>query len=654
MSRADTPFYQRRMSETNAPTPSSGSARPEMFRANSDMSGMMSNANEQDTEYVCMQQIDEMRTAHEAHIMSMKESHERELQSLRTYLTILEKRRGGAQPLSGQNLTLDIVRSALRPGDQSASTAGTTASIQSFDLSLENQRRASNDLMAENEALKRKLSLSRKAQADLGDIRRERDTLRASGENDRRRIGQLKDIVRKAKEDIKSLRSATDDLEARLVAANNERLDALEEFQQAAEKVHKLSLREDELLHDREELCTQLIEADPNWNGVVLGKAAITTSSSVPRTGIDAQEQIKSLKHQMAEKDARIAELERTNFLQKAAQTQSQTVDELILIAERAEFEEQLQAYKDKLTYTESERDKYNSLLHAELRRHMRNSMKQPGSLTPKIDNEVANTTANRIASVRDKSDSPLEPSANGGLEMELQKCIREIIMYKLDIKGYKKDIKRAHAELQGLRSGTTPNPGHMLRSTTSRHHRTPTDSEGLGISISELSALRTPSLPSSAIEKTPSSVPSSAIDRNPPPLIAPPRRPSAASQIFNPSPTNVARPPLMTDKELPEQPSSRPVRAAVSRHPSANTSIKIDRYESHRSYSDTSVPTTTRPPVMPDSATGLMLNTMAPGYLPRGRNSLPPRPFAGTISPLGEKPMPQSAIAPRAKEGHF
>jgi hypothetical protein len=641
------------MSETNAPGTTNGPARPEMFRFNSGMSGMTSNANEQDAEYVSMQQIDDMRAAHEAHIMSMKESHERELQSLRTYLTILEKRRTGSQPLPSQNLTLDIARSALRPGDQSASTAGTTASVQSFELSLESQRRASSDLMAENEALKRKLSLSRKAQADLGDIRRERDTLRASSENDRRRIGQLKDIVRKAKDDIKSLRSATDDLEARLVAANNERLDALEEFQQAAEKVHKLSLREDELLHDREELCTRLFEADPSWNGVVLGRAAVTASSTLPQADIDLQEQNTSLKRQMAEKDARIAELERSHAIQKAVQTQTQTVDELILIAERAEFEEQLQAYKDRLTYTESERDKYNSLLHAELRRQMRNSMKQPGSLTPKINNEVANTTADRIASVRDKSDSPLEPPSDEGLEMELQKCITEIIMYKLDIKGYKKDIKRAHAEIQGLRSGTTPNPGEMSRSTTS-HHRTPTDSEGLGISISELSAVRTPSLPSSAVDKTPSSLPTSAVDRNPPPLIAPPRRPSAASQIFNPSPTNLTRPPLSTEKQLPDPPSSRPIRAAISRQASANTSIKIDRYESHRSYSDTALPTTTRPPTTATVANGLMHKTMTTGHLPRGRNSLPPRPRAGTISPLSEKPMPQSAIAPRMKEGHF
>jgi hypothetical protein len=237
---------------------------------------------------------------------------------------------------------------------------------------------------------------------------------------------------------------------------------------------------------------------------------------------------------------------------------------------------------------------------------------------------------------------------------MELQKCIEEIIMYKLDIKGYKKDIKRAHAEIQGLRTGTTPNPEGMSRSTTSRHHRTPTDSDGLGISISELSAVRTPSLPSSAIDKTPSSIPSSAVDRHLPPLIAPPRRPSAASQIFNPSPTNVTRPPLLVDKQLPVAPSSRPVRAAISRQPSANTSIKIDRYESHRSYSDTAIPTTTRPPAVAAGANGLMLKTMTTGHLPRGRNSLPPRPFAGPTSPLGDKQMPQSAIAPRIKEGHF
>jgi hypothetical protein len=633
----------------------------------------MSIPNEQDTEYGLIQQIDEMRAAHEAHTLSLKESHERELQSLRTYLAILEKRRVASQPSMSQSLTLDIARSAARPGDQSASTAGTSASVQSFESSLENQRR-SNDLLAENEALKRKLSLSRKAQADLGDIRRERDVLRSAADNDRRRIGQLKDIVRKAKDDIKSLRSATDDLEARLVAANNERLDAIEEFQQAAEKVHKLTLREDELLHDREELCTRLFDADPSWDGVVLGKAADKPHENAPSTEGNDHEQIKELQRQMAEKDARIAELEQNNSAEKATHAQTRTVDELILIAERAEFQEQLQLYRDKVAYAETERDKYNSLLHAELRRQMRNSMKNPGSLTPKINNEIASTTADRISSARGPSDSPLEPPSEAGLEVELQKCIEEIIMYKLDIKGYKKDIKRANAEIQGLRSGgpTTPDPGTLSRSTTSRHRAT--GSEGLGISVSDISAARTPSLPSSAI------------DNNKPHSFLGPatRRPSAANALSAPSMApnhHPSRAAPETQKQLPAPPPPPPAGRSprpVSRQPSsANTSIKIDRHESssHRTHSDpTTAPSRSSTILMGATTTAaaaaahnLMLQTA--GHLPRGRNSLPPRPFAETLSPRRLEKSTTAADAliaaaaaaaappppPRVvKEGHF
>lgn len=143
-----------------------------------------------------------MRSAHGAHLGSLKDAHEREIESHRSYISFLEKRRGIQQVQawsSKQVLTIDTSHSTPKGAELTSADASATT-LQSWGSSLESQKRTSQEATAENEALKRKLSLCRKAVAESGDVRRERDQLRDAAERSDRRIVQLKDTVRKAKD----------------------------------------------------------------------------------------------------------------------------------------------------------------------------------------------------------------------------------------------------------------------------------------------------------------------------------------------------------------------------------------------------------------------------------------------------------------------
>lgn len=175
-----------------------------------------------DSEAMLLEQIAIMRTSHEVHLHSLKESHERELESQRSYIAFLETTRRmipiPACQSSKTLLTIDTTHTGSKDGDLfSADASATTAHSWDFN---ENQRRISQEATAETEALKRKLSLCRKAVAEAGEIRRERDHLREIADRSDKRIMQLKDIVRKGKDHEKTLRNAISDLEARLVTVS--------------------------------------------------------------------------------------------------------------------------------------------------------------------------------------------------------------------------------------------------------------------------------------------------------------------------------------------------------------------------------------------------------------------------------------------------
>ncbi|CAK4030713.1 Hypothetical predicted protein [Lecanosticta acicola] len=521
-----------------------------------------------DLEDVLIAQTAAMRASHEAHVASLKETHEREVASYRAYISLLENQRmantarpdpQNATARERQHLTIDTCQP--RHNGLLSSCVSASTSLQSFELSLENQKRKSLEAAAEVESLKRKLELSRKAQADLGDVRRERDQLREATDKSDRRIAQLKDLVRKAKEKERAAKNAAAALEAALESANNERLDVLEGFHEACTQIRKLRQRERELIKEQNEINNRYGMTEANIKRVrPLGRES---------TKIDYQElerrrntlrhdpllqQLDELRQMVAEKAAKILELENANELSTGSQQDPKV---------------QLERTRQELIATQQDRDRYNSLLHSELRRQSRIAGQKLNLTTPQIEAEASKALSQRLradsahATAKEATDreAQSEMTKIEILEQELQHCMQEIILYKLDIKGYKKDVKKATAEVEALRTQTQRNAPIVPDKDAYEVSIPP----GLGIHWPPPRTPCTPNRPfaSSAATLTPQPPPTSTVS-------SPPQR----------------KTPLSTHKKLPKPPVS-----ASPPHPSATQASPplpgIQRQETLRSLSE-------------------------------------------------------------------
>ncbi|KAK4960241.1 hypothetical protein LTR10_003134 [Elasticomyces elasticus] len=475
-------------------------------------------------EHDLLEQIVHMRTSHESHLASLREAHERELDSHRSYTAFLEQRRGLIQATHEpvrRRLTLDTAHAAPRGGEQRSADASATTH-QSFD-SLESQKRVSQEASAEAEALKRKLSLAKKAQTEFGDVRRERDRLRQEADSSSRRITQLKEIVRKSKDQEKIHRNTISDLEARLLAANNERTDVLEGLLEASAEIQKLKAEESTTGRAMEELRNRLFFVEGRHATMRMPDAALAQgtnhaqqlkhtrtkseyASAVPNS---SAQHINELMCILAAREARIQQLE-------------QDIGDAAIQDRMSELEASLYDHKRMLQAAREDRERYNSLLHHELRRQSRVAAQAP---TPGLHAVVQSMTDNDTSTERQN------------LERELQHCLEEIVLYKLDIRGYKKDLKRAEAELAERRytNAERPPTPHSESSASIRSDASNIQNHsGLGILLPQTPTRTLASATSAALLLTATPVmPSSP----------PPPRPNT---------------PMSTHKKLPKPPASR------------------------------------------------------------------------------------------------
>lgn len=147
-------------------------------------------------------QISKIRATHYAHMGSLRETHQREIDSHQSYISFLESR---------QKLHVD---------DQTSSYGDDAETVQ------------------------RELSLCRRAQVQLAEMHWQMDELRDSVQRSDQKIIRLQDVINKSRESEKALKNSVTSLEARLVTANNERTDVLEGFNEACAKLHNLARRE--------------------------------------------------------------------------------------------------------------------------------------------------------------------------------------------------------------------------------------------------------------------------------------------------------------------------------------------------------------------------------------------------------------------------
>ncbi|KAF2768568.1 hypothetical protein EJ03DRAFT_352104 [Teratosphaeria nubilosa] len=519
-----------------------------------------------DHEAGLLNQIASMRARHEAHLNSLKEAHERELESHLSYISLLEKRT--ANPLAApaplqRQLTLDTSRGAPRAMEAPSADASATT-IQSSEVSFTNQKRSSEGAIAETEALKRKLSLSQ-------DHRNER------------RILQLKDIVRKTKDQEKTLKNTVADLEARLVAANNERTDVLEGFYEACEAVKRSVKREAAMRAQIEELHSRLFyNAGRHASDTLLALPSSSPSRrqghgrTVSDVGTIAGGRQSDLKHfmelrrQINERDAKIGTLEQQISQNRSAMTQGNRHSN--------DYEKRLKELQQKLEKAEADCEQYNALLHSELRRQNRSASQS----IPYLNSEAAEEANAKLQSVKAESDAT--GAADDFLERELQHCLNEIVLYKLDIRGYKKDLKRARAQIEMLHTATVkalPTPDRDSTSSvksnkSAQRHRSkssstsnPDPTSGLGINISSRATTPTIELSSATTNALMTATPTI------PPTI---RSPSARPKTH-----------LSSHKKLPPPPpqTPSPLLPAQASPPQTSSVVRLNRGETLRSISD-------------------------------------------------------------------
>ncbi|KAJ8610414.1 hypothetical protein MRB53_038576 [Persea americana] len=389
-----------------------------------------------DLEAVLMQQISAMRVSHDAHLTSLKTAHEQELSSHRSYIAFLEKRQQSACPESpptsqSQDLKLDTKRASIMPSELTGLDVSPTLSqaSQSGQSSRKQSEQEVIEAAAEATNLRRQLSLVLKEQSDNTDICRERDQLKDTLETKDRKIAQLRDIVARAKENEKTLRNSITKLEASLETANNERIDALECFHHVNNDLVKVR-------NEHSKLKQQLPAA-----------RAVHFEDGTPTATIS------ELKAKLKKKEIVIANFERQQHQIEQQRRQKAGIDEHneARLRELQSNAEQSHQFRIK---AEVERDQYNSLLHIELRKQADQAARNAKILTPALA-EKATKQLQTLIHHNDQSDE----NSIARLEKQLEQCLKDIIVYKLDMRSYQRDIKKLNNELNAFRAPLSQRP---------------------------------------------------------------------------------------------------------------------------------------------------------------------------------------------------
>ncbi|KAK5014131.1 hypothetical protein LTR39_003301, partial [Cryomyces antarcticus] len=367
-----------------------------------------------------------LRTSQEAHIASLKDTHAKELASIKTYTEILEESHHSSQD-SGQDLgrlTLDTTYTSDNLSHHRMTDLSAVSSCSS-QTALENAKRSSQESAAEIEALGQSKSKSLEHNAEFKALYRERNHARKTLEATEHRLCAVAHNLSRVQQSEKALRDKAESLGERLEAANAQKTDVLEANHKLREKLEKSEDRERAL---REKI--ELSRCQPNKPAMKLvqDKDAPQMAAAVPLKLVDAN---------------------------KACNLE--TPD---LWCQIASYEKTIQSLR-------AQRDQTTQLLHAEIRKRASSLSARehlatlPRATTADIDRTVAETRAHVSGMLATRSSSTYshDDQSSGQqarieqLEQEIAQHVRDIVLYKLDVKGYKKDLQRATATIQRLQA---------------------------------------------------------------------------------------------------------------------------------------------------------------------------------------------------------
>ena len=513
------------------------------------------------------------------------------------------------------------VETALHPSQLSAPGAegNSATSMSSFQPAFEEQQRASQEMAAELRNLKQKLSSAQKRDAEADGIKKERFALREAVKAKQQHVEVLMARLAKTQVHEKAVSNTADAFEARLEVANAQKNDVLEEnheLRQAALNLHRRERATKQEIQNiyhqwnesESDMRNRLEKAEERAHQLQQALRAFQTNEDTEPALVELNKHIQRLEKEEKERNHYITRLEQelrqSRFqldnrhlplsLQPTTATASsrrrdstREEDGSDLARCRYRILELSKALEERDAYVKSlqaENNRTTALLQSEIRANARNAPEQihpaNSALSPKINVDQA------PMEVRAKAHASLEPADSDReverdtvrrieqLEKEIEYHVNDIVLYKLDVKGYKKDIRRANAKiqrLQGLSTRTSPNSGSISGSHRNSSNAPisassqsqplpewpePSPTTGLGILPPQLGMHRPPrtdSLP------PPSPFPnnsSSNVSLGPPPLFdnVLNRSPSGSPSV-SPRP----RMPAATNKRLPRTPLTPP-----------------------------------------------------------------------------------------------
>ena len=383
-----------------------------------------------------------------------------------------------------------------------------------------------------NENMEYQTILAQKYTNTTNDVRVGMHEQQRSLEITKRCNSQLKEALNRAKDNERALEVAINNLESRLEMANNEKLDILEGYYQAREQARKMDERQGFLDGQVRSLCLKLKDSDVQVDGLSrslysseqqVASLQLQLGSTPDRAGFaplitGLQEQLCQLQEDKDNRGSRIAELELENQVLKDrldnVVTPMAEMADSSIVAKEQKVTAVSQSHDSHMSSgspnersdvglvierLQNEKHQLCSLLHAELRRQAR--------LEPRPkDNVASSTKANDQSTVsyadysveaasRDLRSPPMSsaisaatPTACASCEDEIRNLVNEIVLYKLDVKGYKKDLRRANALIRTLQTAQAAEPRVSDNSTCSAPSSSAPASmqlKGLGIRLS-------------------------------------------------------------------------------------------------------------------------------------------------------------------------
>ncbi|RDI84212.1 hypothetical protein Vi05172_g5848 [Venturia inaequalis] len=377
----------------------------------------------------------------------------------------------------------------------SSGSVGSDDQAHSIQSIYDSQKRDLHTALAENDALKKQLSLLRTRLANNHTIQIERDQLeemyRESQANLQESVkhGQtLIDKLRLSRDKEEASRNNISELKHRLEEANMHKLDALHRHHELEDAL-KLVEKNYKMLQEEREIVEQKslsFEAEKSVLRLEIAKLPalhqeIAKLRQRPhKSALDealnkrkaAEERARNLEQQAsndrADLPSIIADLDfKMEDLQRGLIDKDRRIEELEaanrLLTKNAKFDKNCLAEQHKTFRTiQAERDQLRQLIHTEFRRTANEVQKRehPASalLERKVEvdstiMEVRKRAREFLGSEKRKGDDPAATRASRvkELEQEIDYHVKDIILYKLDVKGYKKDLKRAQTKLARL-----------------------------------------------------------------------------------------------------------------------------------------------------------------------------------------------------------